>query len=94
MKVSTEQRHRALVVDRASEGHGKAAVGLSENRGSNVREMCCYFERLWVGFEGASRGGESADSLGERRGRFHTNLTRHNRNGGSQDRAFRLTTLL
>jgi len=47
-----------------------------------------------VGFEGGSGGEESADSLGERRGRFRKNLTRRNRNGGSRGRTFRLTTLL
>jgi len=47
-----------------------------------------------VGFEDGSGGEESADSLGERRGRFRKNLTRRNRNGGSQGRTFHLTTLL
>jgi len=47
-----------------------------------------------VGFEGGSRGKESADSLGERRGRFRKNLTRRNRTGGSRDRGLRLSTLL
>jgi len=47
-----------------------------------------------VGFEGSSQGEESAESLGERRGRFCKNLSRRNRNGGSRDRTIRLTTLL
>jgi len=34
------------------------------------------------------------DGLRERMGRICQNLTRRNRNGGSRDRAFRLTTLL
>ena len=59
-----------MVVDRAGEGEGKGAVALSQNRGSDVREMGCYFERLCVSFEGGSRGKESADGLGERRGDF------------------------
>jgi len=37
---------------------------------------------------------ESADSLGERRGRFRKSLTRRNRNGGIWDRGLCLTTLL
>ena len=82
------------MVDRASEGVRKGAVGFSENRGSDVREMGCNFERFWVGFEGGSGGEESADSLGQERGRFHKNLTRRNGNGGSLSRTFRLTTLL
>jgi len=53
-----------------------------------------YLERLWVGFEGDSGGEESADSLGERKGRFRKNLTRRNCNGGSQDSGLRLSTLL
>jgi len=56
--------------------------------------MGYYLERFWVGFEGGSGGEESADSLGERRGRFHENLSRHNRNGGSSHRTLHLTTLL
>ena len=56
--------------------------------------MGCYFEHFWVGFEGGSGGEGSADTLGERRGRFRKNPTRRNRNGGSRDRTFRLTTLL
>ena len=83
-----------FVVDCTGEGEGKGAVGLSENRGSDVREMGYYFEPLRVGFKRGSRGEESADGLGERRGRFGKNLTRRNRNGGSRDRAFRRTTLL
>ena len=47
-----------------------------------------------MGFEGDSGGEESADSLGERRGRFRKNLTRHNRKGGSRGRSLRLSTLL
>ena len=47
-----------------------------------------------MGFEGGSGGEESAYSLGERRGRFRTNLTLRNRNGGSRDRTLCLTTLL
>jgi len=81
-------------VDCASEGEGKGAVGLSENRGSDVREMGCYFERFRVGFEGGSGGEESADSLGEWRGRFLKKLTRRNRNRGSRGRTLRLTALL
>jgi len=56
--------------------------------------MGCYFERLWVRFEGGSRSKESADGLGERRGTFRKSLTRRNRNGGSRDRALGLATLL
>jgi len=82
------------VVDSASEGEGKGAVGFSEYRSSNVWEMGCYFERFRVGFKGGSGGEESADSLGERRGRFHKNLTRCNRNRGSRGRTLSLTTLL
>jgi len=47
-----------------------------------------------MGFEGGSGGEESADSLGEGRGRFGKNLTQCNRNGGSRDRTLRLATLL
>ena len=47
-----------------------------------------------MGFDSGSGGEESADSLGERRGRFRKNLTRHNRNGGSRDRCLHLSTLL
>jgi len=47
-----------------------------------------------VGFEGGSGGEESADSLGERRGRFHKNLSQRNHYGGSQGRTLRLTTIL
>jgi len=47
-----------------------------------------------VEFEGGSGGEESANSLGERRGRFCKNLFRRNRNGGSRDRTLRLATLL
>jgi len=47
-----------------------------------------------VGFEGGSGGERSADSLGERRGRFRKNLTQGNRNGGSRDMSSRLATLL
>jgi len=56
--------------------------------------MGYYFERFWVGFEGGSGGEESADRLGQRRGKCRKNLSRRNRNGGSRDRTFRLTTLL
>jgi len=62
-------------VDSASEGKGKGAVGLSENRGSDVREVGHYLEYIGVGFEAGSGGEESAASLGERRGRFRKNLT-------------------
>ena len=74
VKVCTEQQHRALVVNRASKGKGKGAIGLSEDRGSHVWEVGCNFERFWMGFEGSSGGEESADGLGERRGRFRENL--------------------
>ena len=47
-----------------------------------------------MGFEVGSRREKSADSLGERRGRFHKNLTRHNHNGGSRGRGLRLSILL
>ena len=47
-----------------------------------------------MGFEGGSGGKESADGLGERRGRFRKNLTQRNRNGESRDRDFHLSTLL
>ena len=76
VKVGTKQRHGALVVDRASEGKREGAVSFSKDRGSDVWEMGCYFERFWVRFEGGSGGAEPADSLGEGRGRFHKNLTR------------------
>ena len=36
VKVGTEQWHRAFVVNRTSEGKGKGAVSLSEDRGSDV----------------------------------------------------------
>jgi len=82
----------ALRMDSCREGKG--AVALSEDRGSDIWEVGCYLERFWVGFEGRSGGEKSADSLGERRGRFRKNLTRRNRNGGSRDRTSRLATLL
>jgi len=47
-----------------------------------------------VGFEGGSGGEESADGLGERRGRFRKNLTRRDRNRGSRGSTLRLMTLL
>ena len=73
---------------------GKGAVGFSENRSSDVWEVGCYVERFWMRFEGGSGGEESADSLGERRGRFRKNLTRRNLNGGSRDSGLPLSTLL
>jgi len=56
--------------------------------------MGCYLERLRVGFEGGSGSEKTADSLGERRGRFRKNLTQCNRNGGSRGRGLPLSTLL
>ena len=47
-----------------------------------------------MGFEGGSGGKESEDSLREGRGRFRKNLTRGDRNGGSQDRDFLLQTVI
>ena len=47
-----------------------------------------------MGFDGGSGGEESAEGLGERGVRFRKNLTRRNRNRGSQGRAIRLATLL
>jgi len=47
-----------------------------------------------VGFEGGSRGQESAEGLREERGRFCKSLTRRNLNRQSPDRACRLPTLL
>jgi len=73
---------------------GREQLASLRTEGSDVREMGCYFEHLWVGFEGGSGGKESADSLGERRRRFHKNLTQCNRNGGSRGRALGLTSLL
>jgi len=47
-----------------------------------------------VGFAGGSGGKESANGLGEERGRFHKKLARCNRNGASRDRDIGLLTFL